>query len=173
MVLFCVPGSWWGSKDSDPGLDRGCYWREDPERSTFRKGSQRWCYLVQVCFALDYINIFEAIIHLLKILNIFCTFGIFFHFTHLPCSRLANKYIPGSVKRINAKGSNFQLMENHAAFQKFMKKFGVPDDEIFQTVDLFEARNVKQVVLSLSAMGRLVSSGTFWHLYQNILIRLI
>lgn len=69
--------------------------------------------------------------------------------------KLANKYMPGSVKRINAKGSNFQLMENHAAFQKFMKKFGVPDDEIFQTVDLFEARNVKQVCLSLSAMGRL------------------
>ena len=68
---------------------------------------------------------------------------------------LANKYIPGSVKRINKKGSNFQLMENHAAFQKFMKKFGVPDDEIFQTVDLFEARNIKQVCLSLSALGRL------------------
>ena len=68
-----------------------------------------------------------------------------------------NKLIPGSVKRINKKGSNFQLMENHAAFQKGMKKFGVPDDEIFQTVDLFEARNIKQVVKSLAALGRIVS----------------
>jgi hypothetical protein len=70
---------------------------------------------------------------------------------------MMNKLIPGSVKRINKKGSNFQLMENHAAFQKGLKKFGVPDDEIFQTVDLFEARNIKQVVMSLAALGRIVS----------------
>lgn len=71
---------------------------------------------------------------------------------------MMNKLIPGSVKRINKKGSNFQLMENHAAFQKGMKKFGVPDDEIFQTVDLFEARNIKQVVMSLGALGRIASN---------------
>jgi len=71
---------------------------------------------------------------------------------------MMNKLIPGVVKRINKKGSNFQLMENHAAFQKGMKKFGVPEDEIFQTVDLFEARNVKQVVLSLGALARIASN---------------
>jgi hypothetical protein len=71
---------------------------------------------------------------------------------------MMNKLIPGSVKRINKKGSNFQLMENHAAFQKGMKQFGVPDDEIFQTVDLFEARNVKQVVKSLGALARIASN---------------
>ena len=32
-----------------------------------------------------------------------------------------NKIVPGSVKRINKKGSNFVLMENHAAFQKAVK----------------------------------------------------
>lgn len=73
---------------------------------------------------------------------------------------MMNKLIPGSVKRINKKGSNFQLMENHAAFQKGLKKFGVPDDEIFQTVDLFEARNIKQVVMSLAALGRIASNKT-------------
>lgn len=67
---------------------------------------------------------------------------------------LANKIKPGSVKRINKKGSNFVLMENHAAFQKAMKAFGVPEEEIFQTVDLFEARNVKSVVKGLIALGR-------------------
>lgn len=71
---------------------------------------------------------------------------------------MMNVLIPGSVKRINKKGSNFQLMENHAAFQKGMKKFGVPDDEIFQTVDLFEARNIKQVVKSLNALARIASN---------------
>ena len=38
------------------------------------------------------------------------------------------------------------------------QNYGVPDEEIFQTVDLFEARNVKQVVKSLMALARTVSS---------------
>ncbi|KAK2181590.1 hypothetical protein NP493_391g02013 [Ridgeia piscesae] len=67
---------------------------------------------------------------------------------------LMNKIVPGSVKRINKKGSNFVLMENHAAFQKAVKAYGVPEEDIFQTVDLFEARNVKQVVKSLMALAR-------------------
>ena len=49
------------------------------------------------------------------------------------------------------------LMQNIEAFQNGMKAYGVPHDEIFQTVDLFEARNVHQVVLSLGALARLVS----------------
>lgn len=71
---------------------------------------------------------------------------------------MMNVIQPGSIKRINKKGSNFQLMENHAAFQKGMKKCKVPDDEIFQTVDLFEARNIKQVVKSLAALARILSN---------------
>lgn len=67
---------------------------------------------------------------------------------------LANKIEAGSVKKINKKGGNFALMENVAAFQKAMKKIGVPEEEIFQTVDLFEARNIKSVVKGLIALGR-------------------
>lgn len=67
---------------------------------------------------------------------------------------LANKIKAGSVKKINKKGGNFALMENVAAFQKAMKAFKVPEEEIFQTVDLFEARNVKSVVKGLIALGR-------------------
>lgn len=68
-----------------------------------------------------------------------------------------NKINPGSpIKRINTKGGNFALMENHAAIQKSMKKYGVPEEEVFQTVDLFEARNIKGVVKSLLALGRTV-----------------
>lgn len=66
-----------------------------------------------------------------------------------------NKIQPGSVKRINKKGGNFALMENIAAYQKAIKAYGVPDDEIFQTVDLFEARNIKQVIKSILALGRI------------------
>ncbi len=71
--------------------------------------------------------------------------------------RLINVILPGSVKRVAKKGSNFQLMENLAAYQKACKKYGVPEEEIFQTVDLFEARNIRQVVMHLYALGRTVS----------------
>jgi len=63
--------------------------------------------------------------------------------------------VPGHVKKINSKGGNFALLENLAAFQKGMRIYGVPDEEVFQSVDLFEARNVKAVVNSLAALARL------------------
>jgi len=72
--------------------------------------------------------------------------------------RLVNKLIPGYVKKINTKGGNFALMENIAAVQKGMRQYGVPEDELFQPVDLFEARNIKAVVKSLAALARTVIS---------------
>jgi transgelin len=36
-----------------------------------------------------------------------------------------------------------------------LKKYGLPEEEIFQTADLFERRNIPQVTLSLYALGRL------------------
>ena len=59
--------------------------------------------------------------------------------------KLINKISPGSVKKIKEKGPNFMLMENVQAFQEAIKKYGVPDMEIFQTADLFESRNIPQV----------------------------
>ena len=78
-------------------------------------------------------------------------------FTQFCFRSLINKMQPGSVKKVNTKGGGFALMENLAAFQKAIKTFGVPEEEIFQTVDLFEARNVKAVVKCLLSLGRTVS----------------
>ena len=39
-------------------------------------------------------------------------------------------------------------------FQAAIRKYGVPDEEIFQTADLFERRNIRQVTLCLLALGR-------------------
>lgn len=64
---------------------------------------------------------------------------------------------PGSVKKIQERGTNFQLMENVQRFQAFAKKYGLPEEEIFQTADLFEKRNIAQVTLSLYSLARLVS----------------
>lgn len=43
-------------------------------------------------------------------------------------------------------------------FQEAIKKYGVPQEEIFQTADLFERRNIPQVTLCLYALGRIVST---------------
>jgi len=69
--------------------------------------------------------------------------------------KLANKLTPGSVKKIQEKGTAFQLMENIQRFQAAIKKYGVPEEEIFQTPDLFERRNIRQVSLCLYALGRI------------------
>jgi hypothetical protein len=42
-------------------------------------------------------------------------------------------------------------------FQAALKKYGVPEEEIFQTADLFERRNIPQVTLCIYALARLVS----------------
>ncbi|XP_050452558.1 muscle-specific protein 20 [Cataglyphis hispanica] len=68
---------------------------------------------------------------------------------------LINKLAPGSVKKIQTKGTNFQLMENIQRFQAAIKNYGVPQEEIFQTADLFERRNIPQVTLCLYALGRM------------------
>ncbi|XP_075217290.1 myophilin [Lycorma delicatula] len=68
---------------------------------------------------------------------------------------LINKIAPGSVKKIQTKGTNFQLMENIQRFQAAIKKYGVPEEEIFQTADLFERRNIPQVTLCLYSLGRI------------------
>ena len=47
-------------------------------------------------------------------------------------------------------------MYNHQ--YKRPQKYGVPHEDIFQTVDLFEARNVSQVLKSLFALARTVRS---------------
>ena len=41
-------------------------------------------------------------------------------------------------------------------FQAALKKYGVPEEEIFQTADLYERRNIAQVTLCLNALSRLV-----------------
>jgi len=67
---------------------------------------------------------------------------------------LINKIHPNSVKKIQTSGGSFKLMENIQRFQEAIKKYGVPHEEIFQTADLFERRNIPQVVLCVYALGR-------------------
>mgnify|MGYP002043033913 FL=1 len=67
---------------------------------------------------------------------------------------MMNKISPGSVAKFKQSGPAFLLMENVQAFLAAIKKYGVPDEEVFQTPDLFEARNIPQVTLCLYALAR-------------------
>jgi len=67
--------------------------------------------------------------------------------------KFANKIQPGIVPRINAGPGQFKLMENIAAFQNACKALGVRESDVFQTVDLWERRNLTQVTNCLSALG--------------------
>lgn len=66
--------------------------------------------------------------------------------------------MPGCIKKIDKKGGGFALMQNIERFQEAAKKYGVPVNEVFQTVDLWERKNIPQVTLCIHALGRVVST---------------
>lgn len=79
-------------------------------------------------------------------------------FAHvLALNRCIQKLSPGSVAKINASGGQFKDMENINHFQTACKSFGVPDVDVFQTVDLYEKRNIPAVTQCIMALGRTVS----------------
>ncbi|CAH2106197.1 unnamed protein product [Euphydryas editha] len=68
--------------------------------------------------------------------------------------KLANNLKPGIVKKVNESKMAFKCMENINAFLEAAKQFGVPAQETFQTVDLWERQNLNSVVICLQSLGR-------------------
>jgi len=75
------------------------------------------------------------------------------------CCRLVNCIKPGSAKKINKSTMAFKCMENINVFLEAAKDLGVPPQETFQTVDLWERQNLNSVVICLQSLGRKVSDG--------------
>jgi len=73
-----------------------------------------------------------------------------------PFPRLVNDIKEGSVKKINKTSLAFKCMENINAFLDAAKALGVPAQETFQTVDLWERQNLNSVVICLQSLGRKV-----------------
>lgn len=72
------------------------------------------------------------------------------------CS-LVNKIQPGVVARIETKSKMpFKLMENVSAFLRACRKIGVSEFDLFETVDLFELKDLGHVVRCIFALGRAV-----------------
>ncbi|OWF52965.1 myophilin-like [Mizuhopecten yessoensis] len=71
---------------------------------------------------------------------------------------MMNNLMPGCIKKIDRKGGGFALMQNLGRFQDAAKKYGVPAEEVFQTVDLWEKKNICQVTLCIHALARVAQT---------------
>jgi len=67
---------------------------------------------------------------------------------------LINIIRPGSVKKINTNNMAFKQMENVGNFLTACEGLGCNKIDLFQTVDLYEANNIPQVVNGIFALGR-------------------
>ena len=63
--------------------------------------------------------------------------------------QLMNIIKPGSIRRINNSAIPFKQMENVSNFIKSCRAVGVPEYSLFETVDLFELKDVGIVVKCL------------------------
>lgn len=68
--------------------------------------------------------------------------------------KLINTLKPGTIKKIQTSTMAFKCMENINAFLMAVKALGVPTEETFQTVDLWEKQNLHSVVICLQSLGR-------------------
>lgn len=71
---------------------------------------------------------------------------------------LINVIKPGSVRRVNNSAMPFKQMENTSNFLKASRAIGVPEYSLFETVDLFELKDLGLVVKCLVSRRRLVES---------------
>lgn len=86
--------------------------------------------------------------------------------------KLANALQPGTVKKVNESKMAFKCMENISAFLEAAKAFGVPVQETFQSVDLWERQNLNSVVICLQSLGRKVRINKYFLILERIKCRL-
>jgi len=67
---------------------------------------------------------------------------------------LVNVMKPGIVKKVNKTTMAFKCMENINGFLEAARGMGVPPEELFQTIDLWERQNLNAVIICLQSLGR-------------------
>ncbi|XP_002161981.1 myophilin isoform X1 [Hydra vulgaris] len=72
--------------------------------------------------------------------------------------KLINALENDSVKKINDGKMVFKQMENISNFLEACSRYGLSKTDLFQTVDLFEAANMTQVIQTIHALGRKAKS---------------
>ncbi|XKL60440.1 hypothetical protein PGB90_007497 [Kerria lacca] len=76
--------------------------------------------------------------------------------------RLMNKLWPGIIPKINYCGGDYKMMDNINMFQKACTQYGVPDVDLFQTVDLWDKKNIAFVTMTIFALGRTAYKHPEW-----------
>eukprot|EP01120_Amphizonella_sp_Union-15-10_P012998 TRINITY_DN5948_c0_g2_i1.p1 TRINITY_DN5948_c0_g2~~TRINITY_DN5948_c0_g2_i1.p1 ORF type:complete len:174 (+),score=36.59 TRINITY_DN5948_c0_g2_i1:52-573(+) len=72
--------------------------------------------------------------------------------------KLINKIRPGTFKKILDAKTPFMKMENINAFLKALPQLGIPHNDCFMTVDLYEGKNMNAVLDTLNALGKRANS---------------
>jgi len=67
--------------------------------------------------------------------------------------KLANKLAPNSVRKINKGSMPFMQMENISQFIRVAKHVGLKPSDCFDTVDLYNGRDIGKVVQTIHALG--------------------
>lgn len=76
---------------------------------------------------------------------------------------LCNVLVPNSV-RYKRSPMPFKQMENIAAFLAFCAShLAIPQQDLFQTIDLYERRNAFQVVQAIHTVSRYAVQAGLWH----------
>ena len=75
--------------------------------------------------------------------------------------KLINKLAPSSVRKVNDSKMAFKQMENIGNFLSGVSAYGVPANESFQTVDLYENQNMRQVLICIQSLGRHAQKNSF------------
>ena len=71
---------------------------------------------------------------------------------------LCNKIKPDIIRRINNSSMPFKRMENISNFLKACRVLGVPEHDLFETVDLYEEKDMGVVVRCIFALGRTIQT---------------
>ncbi|XP_053560784.1 transgelin-2 [Bombina bombina] len=66
---------------------------------------------------------------------------------------LINSLAPKSVDRIQKSDKSFKQMEQISQFLRACEKYGIPPTDLFQTVDLWEGKNMASVQRTLMNLG--------------------
>eukprot|EP00038_Savillea_parva_P007173 m.168331 g.168331 ORF g.168331 m.168331 type:complete len:185 (-) comp12942_c0_seq1:245-799(-) len=88
------------------------------------------------------------------------TLGEWLHDGQILCKAL-NALSPGAVKKINENKMAFKQMENISNFLTGCQKYGMMANDMFQTVDLYEEKNMVQVIDTIHALGRCAQKNGF------------